>query len=141
MANYSYRVAWSKDDESYIATSPEFPGLSAFGDTATEALEELGSVIEAALEVYAEEGWTPPEPETLHRYSGQFRLRLPKSLHAGLAERAAGEGVSLNMLAVQYLAKGLEGSNHRDWIREELRQAAMDIVSNPDDAWGKTKVW
>ncbi len=38
-------------------------------------------------------------------YSGQFRLRLPKSLHKHLAERAKAEGVSLNQLCVHILSK------------------------------------
>jgi len=124
MDSYSYSVTWSDEDECYVATSPEFPRLSAFGDTAQAALYELGTVLEAALEIYAEEGWSLPEPRKLHEYSGQFRLRLPKSLHAGLSEQAEREGVSLNTLAVQYLAEGLQGSNNRFWIRQELRLAA-----------------
>ncbi len=39
-------------------------------------------------------------------YSGQFRLRLPKSLHKHLVERAKAEGVSLNQLCVHILSKG-----------------------------------
>ena len=31
MNNYGYHVFWSPDDAAYIATSPEFDGLSAFG--------------------------------------------------------------------------------------------------------------
>jgi predicted HicB family RNase H-like nuclease len=124
MNNYSYRVTWSDEDHCYIATSPTFPRLSAFGDSAQEALSELSVVLEAALEIYADEGWSLPEPQKLPSYSGQFRLRLPKSLHAGMAEQAEREGVSLNTLVVQYLAEGLEGSTNRTWIQQELRLAA-----------------
>jgi predicted HicB family RNase H-like nuclease len=122
---YSYRVAWSDEDKCYIATSPEFPGLSAWGDSHQEAVKEFDVVLEESIEVYKEKGWALPHPQKVQDYSGQFRLRLPKSLHAGLAERAELDGVSLNTLAVQYLAAGLEGSNNRAWIRKELRQAAM----------------
>jgi antitoxin HicB len=40
-------------------------------------------------------------------------MRVPKSLHRRLAERAKTEGVSLNTLAVTLLAEGL-GQHGRD---------------------------
>jgi predicted RNase H-like HicB family nuclease len=122
MNKYSYRVFWSDTDECYIATSPEFPRLSAFGDTAQEAIDELGVVLEAAMEIYEEEGWPLPEPQKVQTYSGQFRLRLPKSLHAQLAERAEIEGVSLNTLVVQHLSFGLGKAIQKSEMERDLRQ-------------------
>ena len=113
MYNYSYRVVWSDKDECYIATCPEFPHLSAFGDTAPEALGELNVAMELAIDVYTEEGWKLPEPQKVHEYSGQFRLRLPKGLHRKLAIQAESEGVSLNTLSIQYLSEGLAESVSR----------------------------
>ena len=51
--------------------------------------------------------WAPTSQSslTLPRYSGQFRLRAPRSLHAWLAARAELEGVSLNTLCVQILSE------------------------------------
>ena len=46
-----------------------------------------------------------PKPKSFHQYSGQFRMRLPKSLHAKLSETAEIEGVSLNTLAISYLSE------------------------------------
>ena len=40
-------------------------------------------------------------------YTGQWRQRVPKSLHAALSRRAEREGVSLNMLVTMLLAEGL----------------------------------
>ncbi len=106
MRHYRKSVAWSDEDESFVATCAEFPGLSGIGDSEAEALAELGTALEAVAEVYAEEGRPLPEPKTPPGYSGQFRLRLPKSLHAQLAEAAALEGVSLNTMIVTLLAGG-----------------------------------
>jgi antitoxin HicB len=39
--------------------------------------------------------------------SGKFVTRLPKSVHAKLAERAKAEGVSLNTLVLALVAEGL----------------------------------
>lgn len=46
------------------------------------------------------------------KYSGQWRLRVPKSLHAALALKAKLEGVSLNILSAVLLAEGLEHQIH-----------------------------
>ena len=41
---------------------------------------------------------------SLSNYSGQFKLRLPKSLHRDLADHAKEEGVSMNQYCVYLLA-------------------------------------
>lgn len=107
MNHYGYSVRWSDEDEAFIALCPEFPGLSAFGESAAQALEQVQVAVELAVETHRAEGWPLPEPQAISRYSGQFRLRLPRSLHAELAARAEAEGVSLNALAVAYIARGL----------------------------------
>jgi len=54
-----------------------------------------------------EDGVPIPEPARLEDYSGQFKLRLPKSLHKQLAQRSSEEGVSMNQYCVYLLSKGL----------------------------------
>ena len=103
--NYSARIFWSDEDGGYIASTPELEGVSAFGDTPTEALSELLVARGLWLEELRESGQDTPEPLCLPRYSGQFRLRIPRSLHAWLAARAETEGVSLNTLVVQILSE------------------------------------
>lgn len=107
MNRYSFEVSWSEADTSYVALCPEFPGLSALGESAAEAVSEMLVALEMAIETYREEGWELPEPRTKPAHSGQIRVRLPKELHAKLAGRAANDGVSLNTLIVAYLAESL----------------------------------
>lgn len=107
MNHYGYAVRWSDEDEAFVALCPEFPGLSAFGESAAEALEQIQVAVELALETHRAEGWPLPEVQGVSQYSGQFRLRVPRSLHAELAARAEAEGVSLNALVVSYIARGL----------------------------------
>ena len=64
-----------------------------------EALAAEGPPVPEA-QVYAELGLEPPEK----RYSGTFRVRVPKDLHRTLAAQAGRQGVSLNTLIVSYLA-------------------------------------
>lgn len=96
MKKYSMNTVWSDEDGGYIATVKEFPGLSAFGETRSEAIKEAEVALEGFLKVYKEDEYELPKPETSKRFSGQFRLRLPRSLHASLSEEADREGVSLN---------------------------------------------
>jgi len=105
MDTYSCRVVWSDEDGGYIATSPEFAGVSAFGATVAEAIEELETALGAAVETYRDAGWELPEPLRVREYSGQLRLRLPRSLHARLVEEAELDGVSLNTLLVAWLSE------------------------------------
>lgn len=57
--------------------------------------------IEAALE----EGIEIHEPDNLEDYSGQFKLRIPRSLHRSLAEHSKREGISMNQYCVYLLSK------------------------------------
>lgn len=127
LQNYSFDVRWSEEDREYVATSLEFPGLSGLGRTAEEAVTELRAAMEVAVEAFVEDGEGVPEPLLLHEYSGQIRIRLPKSLHAQLARLAELEGVSLNQLMVTYLALGVG--------RQEAHQTHMEIFRQEAVAW------
>jgi predicted HicB family RNase H-like nuclease len=101
---YSVKIIWSEEDEAFLATIPEFPGLSAFGETQQEALEEALFVAEDMIDIKEEDGDPLPEPIYRKEYSGQFRVRLPKSLHETLAHQANDEGVSLNTHIISLLS-------------------------------------
>lgn len=117
---YSFRVLWSDEDQEFVALCPEFPGLSGVADSPEQALAELQTALQLALEHHAEHDIPLPEPATLRDYSGQFRLRVPSSLHALLTERAADEGVSLNTYAVTLLAAGLSGDRAATQVRQSV---------------------
>ena len=105
MSQHSVIVQWSEEDQTFIASVPELPGLSAFGETQEEALRELNIAKEAFLDVMREDSQEIPEPDLHKPFSGQIRVRLPKSLHAALSEQAKKEGVSLNTHIVQLLSE------------------------------------
>lgn len=104
MQKYSVNIMWSDADANYVAVCPEFPGLSGLGATPAQAIAELEVVLELAIETYREEGWPLPEPKQ-SQHSGKMLLRMPKSLHARLAEQAEMEGVSLNTFVVAALSQ------------------------------------
>ncbi len=105
MEKYSVNIVYSEEDEGYIATIPEFPGLSAYGETPEETIKEAQIALKGFIKVFKEDGCKIPIPQTLETYSGQTRLRLPKSLHAKLSKQAEREGVSLNTYMVQLLSE------------------------------------
>jgi len=119
---YSFTFHWSEEDEAFVALCPSFPGLSAFGDTPQEALEEAETALELFVEEYQAEGKPLPEPQSLQGYSGQMSLRMPASLHAQLAARADVEGVSMNQLAGAYIAQGLGEDRAESEMTRELRE-------------------
>ena len=45
------------------------------------------------------------EPDSLEEYSGQFKLRMPRSLHRSLVEHSKREGISMNQYCVYLLSK------------------------------------
>jgi len=79
------------------------------GQTPTEAMRNGRDALKSALRTLREFGDPIPKPGSFSASSGQWRQRVPKSLHARLVARAAREGVSLNMLVTALLAEGLSG--------------------------------
>ena len=119
---YGMRVFWSDEDNAYVAVCTELPKVSAFGSTPALAVAELQVAIAAALEVYGEEGWPLPEPRRQEAFSGQLRVRLPRSLHARLAEAAEAEGVSLNTHIVSLLSAGAGSTTTVQHVARDLRK-------------------
>ena len=112
MSHYNYpaiiQPIAQEDGGGYLVSFPDLPGCIADGKTPEEAFHEAEDALESWLATAKEFGDLIPIPsKTITEYSGQWRMRAPKSLHASLANRAKEEGVSLNTLAITLLAQGL----------------------------------
>jgi antitoxin HicB len=102
-----YRKVVSQDDDGVcIVEVPDLPGCVADGDTVEEAFRELSGAMEVWIASRLEAGVPIPEPQTSHKYSGKFLVRVPKSLHQRLAEDASSDGSSLNQYVVALLSEG-----------------------------------
>ena len=101
---YTYRVAWSEEDQAHVARCLEFPSLAAHGDSAKEALAEIETVVAASIEWMQEEGEKIPEPLGKRTFRGNLTLRVPVEVHRELAIRSAEEGVSLNQYILSKIA-------------------------------------
>jgi antitoxin HicB len=93
------------DDGGFTVIIPDLPGCMTQGDTAAEAFEMIAEAKELWIESAYEYGDPIPMPSTEMEYSGKTMLRMPKYLHARLAESARREGVSLNQYLVALLSE------------------------------------
>jgi antitoxin HicB len=105
MDKYPISIRWSDEDGGYVAAIPGIRGLSAFGESSSAALSELKIAADAYFQSLKNAGKRMPVLEKINPFSGQLRLRMPKSLHAELSQEAAREGISLNTYLVALLSK------------------------------------
>jgi antitoxin HicB len=91
----------------YLVEFPDFPGVISDGETPEEAIRNGQDALAAALVTMQEFGDPIPKPSQGTSASGQWRQRVPRSLHARLVSRAQQEGVSLNTLVTTLIAEGL----------------------------------
>lgn len=94
-----------KDEGGFAVSYPEFPGCITCGETIQSAVENDLDAKRAWIEAAIEEGIEIHEPDNLDDYSGQFKLRIPRSLHRLLAERSKREGISMNQYCVCLLSR------------------------------------
>jgi predicted HicB family RNase H-like nuclease len=104
-AHYTYRVAWSAEDDEHVATVAEFPSLSWLASTPVEALSGLADLVRDVVADLIASGEPLPEPLSERSYSGRFVVRVPAELHRRLAVEAAEQHVSLNRLVSERLAR------------------------------------
>ena len=100
-----YRTELVRDPEngSYVASCPELPGCLTSGKTADEAIANLEDAKRTWITGALEDGNPIPSPDYYTEYSGQIRLRIPKSLHRSISENARREGVSMNQYCIMQL--------------------------------------
>ena len=98
--SYRMEIIRDSDEGGFVASYPDLPGCITCGETEEEALKNALDAKKAWLEAALEENIEIPEPDSLEAYSGQFKLRLPRSLHRALAEHSQREGISMNQYCV-----------------------------------------
>lgn len=106
---FRYRIVteWSDDDRVYVARVPALgPGCMAHGKSEGEAAKEAKAAAALMLEVLREDRKPAPPEDASPDYSGQLRLRLPKTLHERLSHMATAEGVSLNTMLLTLISDG-----------------------------------
>jgi len=90
------------DGGGWLATVPDLPGCMSDGETREEAACNVQGAIVSWTEAAEELGRQVPAPGSAR---GEWRQRVPKSLHEKLKRLAEAEGVSLNALVASVLAE------------------------------------
>lgn len=117
------------DGGGWVARIPElgrrlFKGV---GDTPTEALTSLEEIATPLFEELRRKGLVLPEPPLdVPECSGRLVLRVPRSVHARLAEEARDEGMSLNTYLVAILSDSLR-SPHAMNLLKQIRDESKAI--------------
>ena len=99
---YRMEIVEDRDEGGFVVSYPDLPGCITCGETVESAVANALDAKRAWLEAALEDGIPIREPDDLESYSGQFKLRIPKSLHKSLTEQAKREGISMSV----YLRQG-----------------------------------
>ena len=102
---YRMELVPDLDEGGYAVSYPDLPGCVSCGETLESAVRNGEDAKKAWLSAALEDGIDIPEPNQLEQYSGQFKLRIPKSLHRQLAEHSKREGISMNQYCLYLLTK------------------------------------
>lgn len=102
---YRMELIEDKEEGGFVASYPDLPGCITCGKTIETAAANAQDAKKAWLEAALEEGIPIHEPDNLEEYSGQFKLRIPRSLHRLLAEHSKREGISMNQYCVYLLSR------------------------------------
>ena len=101
---YRLEIVEDTAEGGYVASFPDLKGCITCADAADEALRLAMDAKKEWLKAAIEEGYEIPLPDTDDSYSGQFKFRMPKSLHRKLAEHAKLEGISMNQYCLYLLS-------------------------------------
>lgn len=102
---YRMEIVEDKYEGGFVVSYPELPGCLTCADTLGVAIANAIEAKRLWLEAALEDGIEIQEPNSLEDYSGQFKLRIPRSLHKSLAEHSKREGISMNQYCVYLLSK------------------------------------
>lgn len=110
--NYKIEIIKDEAEGGYVALYPQLQGCMTCAKDVGAAVAMLENAKREWIAAALEEGIKIPEPDSDEQYSGQFKLRIPKSLHRELAEKSKREGISMNQYCLYLLSKN--GGNTKD---------------------------
>ena len=110
--NYKIEIIEDKEEGGYAISCPELKGCVTCADTIQQGFEMIDDAKKCWFTACIDEGIPIPEPSRLEDYSGQFKLRIPKSLHKTFAERSRREGISMNQYCLYLLSSGANIANN-----------------------------
>ena len=104
---YKMEIVPDIEEGGYTAWFPDLPGCLTCSDRIEDIVSNAQDAKRTWLIAALEDGIEIAEPSaepSLDDYSGQFKIRMPKSLHKTLATNAKKEGISMNQYCNYLLA-------------------------------------
>jgi antitoxin HicB len=132
--HYKTITYFNKTDNSWTACHPELGEGSCYviADTEEEARKLLDEEKEFLIKHALENDFEIPEPKDAEELpSGQFIIRIERSLHKALKEGAEKENVSLNHYVASILSRYVGGMNTWDMLNIKL----SDVSELDPFAW------
>lgn len=105
---YRMEIIPDTEEGGYTAWYPDLPGCMTCSETMEGIISNALDAKEAWIKAAIEDGIVinePSEEQSISEYSGQFKLRMPKSLHKSLSVNAKKEGISMNQYCIYLLSK------------------------------------
>ena len=102
---YRMEIIPDPDEGGYIASYPELPGCLSTGATIEEAAKNALDAKNQWLKAAYDDGVAINVPDSEKVFSGQFKLRMPKTLHRILFEKSRREGISMNQYCLFLLSR------------------------------------
>ena len=103
--NYKMEAIRDETEGGFVLSIPELKGCITCADNLEQGIAMLEDAKKQWFTAALENRDDIPEPDSLEKYSGQFKIRLPKSLHKQLSEKSKEEGVSMNQYCLYLLSK------------------------------------
>ena len=117
---YRMEIIPDIEEGGYTACYPDLPGCLSCSETLDGIIKNALDAKRAWIEAALKEGLDIAEPadeKDVSLYSGQFKLRMPRSLHRSLAMHAKIEGISMNQYCNYLLAR-----NDAAYIQSRMSQ-------------------
>ena len=102
--NYKIEVIKDEKEGGYALHCPELRGCITSADSIEKGFEMIEDAKKCWFQACIEDNIEIPLPGNITKYSGQFKLRMPKSLHKYLAEKSQQEGISMNQYCIYLLS-------------------------------------
>ncbi|MBR6767588.1 MAG: type II toxin-antitoxin system HicB family antitoxin [Clostridia bacterium] len=102
---YRMELVADMEEGGYVVSFPDLKGCISTGETVEQAVANANDARREWVSAALEDGYEIPEPNSDDEYSGQFKLRIPKSLHRQLAEHSRREGISMNQYCLYLLSR------------------------------------
>lgn len=101
---YRLEIVPDTEEGGFAASYPELPGCVTCGETIEQVIanakdakcEWLKAAIESGIRIF--------EP-SCENFSGEFMIRIPKTLHRQLAEQSRREGISIDQYCLYLLSQ------------------------------------